>query len=310
MAALLARLRNTPLLLADGAWGSHFIEAGLDLDPDSADAWNLSHRGIVAALAEDYVQAGVDILTTNTFGANRIRLARIGQESNLHAINQQGVAIAQDAIRNRASGRQPALIAGSIGPARGPGETRPDDAKLSSIFLEQATALVVAGVDFILLETMTDRAEACIAVRAAKAAGAQDVVCSFAFRESTPGSFETWSGDPVETALRAARDAGADVVGANCVPATAAILPLIRGLRRGAGAAPVWLKPNAGTPTKSKVPTPGQPLSRYSYPHPLKTAPVDTILDALETGIIGGCCGTTPADIAALRATRDHRTGR
>lgn len=298
MPTLLERLKSEPVLLADGAWGSHFIAQGLDLSREPADSWNLRHPDGVSRLAADYASSA-DILTTNTFGANRGRLARYGLEQALQEINASGVAIAREAKRARGEHNPPLLVAGSMGPARGAGETRPDDAVLSDIFEEQAACLAEAGASFLLLETMTDLAEARIAVRAAKAASTLEVVCSFAFRERKSGHFETWSGDTVESALGAALDSGAHLVGANCIPATASILPLVERMRRFADTSPLWLKPNAGPPHARGT--------HFAYPSPLSEAPLDRILDALGWGAIGGCCGTTPLDIKQLRRLLERR---
>lgn len=319
MPPLLDRLKSRPMLLADGAWGSYFIEQRLDVACEPADAWNLRHPDFVARLAEEYA-AHADILTTNTFGANRFRLARYGLERQVKAINTRGVVILREVERARRILDRPLLVAGSMGPARGPGVSVPDDHALFDVYQEQATCLAEAGASFLLLETFSEPSEARIALRAAKSATPLEVVCSFAFRESTPGRYETWSGDSVEAALKTALDEGADMVGANCVPATDALPLLVDTMRRYAGHAPLWLKPNAGTPTREKA---GSPILQATgdrvaegpegdrpllhYPHPLSGAPMDRILDALGHGAIGGCCGTTPQDIRQLRKTVDRR---
>lgn len=336
MAGLLERLRTEAILVADGAWGSELIERGLDVTREPADVWNLRHRAIVADLAEQYARYA-DILSTNTFGANRARLAGFGLERKLHKINARGVAIAKQAVQKEREGRPSPLIAGSIGPVRGPGNTSLDDSALFSIFYEQAAILAGAGVTFILLETMTDLAEARVAVRAAKAACPLEVVCSFAFRELSPAHFQTWSGDGVETALGGALEEGADLVGANCIPADASILPLINSMRRFVGERPLWLKPNAGQPTKNEAPAlapakdisekisrvlnrfaeawyeaqwgPGVHENVMNYPCRLYDAPLNYIIDALGTGIIGGCCGASPIDILMIHRELKHRAG-
>lgn len=318
MPGLLERLRTERLLLADGAWGSYFIEQQLDVACEPADAWNLRHPEIVARLADAYA-AYADILTTNTFGANRVRLSQYQLANNLSKINSRGVAILRDAERSRRILDRPLLIAGSIGPARGPGISEPDDYALFDVYQEQAACLAEAGVNFLLLETFSAPTEAQIALRAAKTAAPMEVVCSYAFREGQPGRFETWSSDSVEAALKTALDAGADMVGANCVPATDALTALVDTMHQFAGTGPLWIKPNAGTPSRVPPgPTTRSPMlkgavkrkSRLHYPHPLCSAPMDRILDALGHGVIGGCCGTSPNDIRILRNTLDCQRNR
>lgn len=300
MTPLLELLKSKALLVADGAWGTEIIRRGLDTNQEPADLWNLRHAEVVAEIAGGYA-THADLLTTNTFGANRARLERFGLGDNLQMINLRGVAIARAAERARAFRDRPMLIAGSMGPMRGPGHGQPDDIALFDYYQEQAACLSAAGVDFILLETMTDLAEARIAVRAVRVACALEIVCSFAFRANEPGQFVTWSGDTVEVALASALESGATLVGANCVPATAAILPLIGTMRRFVGSAPLWLKPNAGEPHGE--------AGALAYPHPFSRAPLGPMLDALGTGVIGGCCGTTVGDIAVLRREIDQRGG-
>jgi 5-methyltetrahydrofolate--homocysteine methyltransferase len=298
MPGLLEHLSRHNVLLADGAWGSHFIDQGIDLQLEPPDAWNLHRPADVARLAAAYADSA-DILSTNTFGANRVRLSHYGLAHELQAINTRGVNLAHEAYAAQVGLDRPRLVAGAVGPARGPGVLQPDDDTLFEVFREQVMALAEAGASFILLETMTDLTEARVAVQAARSACPLEVVCSFSFRAATAGHFETWSGDSVEAALDAVLAAGATVVGANCIPATPAILPLLESMRRFSGAAPLWFKPNAGTPVARDM--------RLDYPCPLRSAPLDALLDLLGHGVIGGCCGTTPQDVAHLRYTLDRR---
>jgi methionine synthase I (cobalamin-dependent) len=334
MPPLLDRLKSTPLLLADGAWGSYFIEQRLDVACEPADAWNLRHPDLVTRLAEEYA-ATADILTTNTFGANRVRLSRYQLNQKMKKINTRGVAILREVERARRILDRPLLIAGSMGPVRGPNATNPDDHALFDVYQEQAICLAEAGASFLLLETFSDPSETRIAVRAVKSATPLEVVCSFAFRESQPGRYETWSDDSVEAALKTALDEGADMVGANCVPATDALPMLVDTMRRFTGPTPLWLKPNAGTPTGRKAGSHPPRTTRdrirafwvrwledavdfieddqwndrfwLHYPHPFSGAPMDRILEALGHGVIGGCCGTSPPDIKRLRQALSHR---
>ncbi len=297
MAKLLARLRETPLLVADGAWGTMFIDAGLDPAREPADAWNLRHPDRIAQLASAYA-AHADVLTTNTFGANAIRLGALGLEAELWNINATGVAMAREAVSRIA---RPMLVGGAMGPARGP--VRPDNPRipLDRVYETQALCLAEAGVDFLLLETMTDLVEATIAIRATRSVCDLEVVCSFAFHEAEPGRYRTWSGDTVEAALDTATESGAAMVGANCIPALKTTLPLLQAMRSSMGNAPLWFKPNAGQPQRS-----GTGATRARYPHPFAQAPLAAFLRTLETGVIGGCCGAAPFDIAVLRALVDR----
>jgi len=297
---LMERLAATPILLADGAWGTQLIQRGLDVNLEPADVWNVRRTEVVAEIAGGYA-AHADILTTNTFGANRVRLGHFGLCDDLYNINLRGASISRAAKCERDRQERPMLIAGAMGPVRGPGQSQPDDGVLLDVYQEQAVCLAAAGTDFILLETMTDLAEARIAVRAVRAVTKLEIVCTFAFRTIERDLFTTWSGHSIETALGAALESGASIVGANCFPASPAILTLVGAMRRFAGSAPLWLKPNAGQPYGEGV--------ALTDPNLFSRTPLDPMLDALGTGVIGGCCGTTSEDIALLRRAIDTRVG-
>lgn len=307
MPGLRERLRGEPMLVADGAWGTELIRSGLAPDREPADAWNLRHPHAVAEIATRYGEL-VDMLTTNTFGANRIRLAQFNLAEDLTAINVRGVEISRDALRAVGhSGCAPQWVAGAIGPIRGPGASHPDDGELAEVYREQAASLVEAGCDLLLIETMTDLREARIAVEAARSVCTLEIVCSFAFREGAPGHFDTWSGDSVAEALNAALEAGAVVVGANCVSASPGLLPLVKCMRGALGEAPLWLKPNAGQHRRHRDRAGRLTLH---YPYPFTEARLNPLLDELGHGVIGGCCGTSPEDIALLRRLVDGRASR
>lgn len=298
MSALLDRLRGARIVLADGAWGSNFIAQGLDTARECADLWNLHHPGRVSRLAAAYARSA-DILTTNTFGASRARLAMAGLETQCEAINTRGVALAREGAALGNPGGPPPLIAGSIGPARDPRNTSVTEATLFTSYREQAALLAEAGADFILVESMTSARDAAIAVEAARAACALEVVCSFAFRAVDGRTYETWCGDSVDAALDTAINAGADVVGANCAPATPSLLNLVETMRGCIGSGPIWLKPNAGQPEQRD--------GALRYPHPFEATIIEALLDALGHGVFGGCCGAGPAAIALIRDLLNQR---
>ncbi len=244
-----------------------------------------------------------DILCTNTFGGNALRLAAFGLEDQVRAINNSAVQLALESVRPAAPTEGRTLVAGVMGPARGPNRSEISEGELFNAFRVQAECLAEAGADFLLLETMTDVGELSIALKAVAAGCDLETVCSYAFRACESGAFQTWAGDDLERALETAYASGAVMVGANCVPANSALVQLIENMRAVAGAAPLWLKPNAGQPIDVHSPT----GPRRMYPHTFSNAPIDALLDALGQGVIGGCCGTSPSDIAALRHRLDLR---
>jgi len=271
----------------DGAWGTQIQNLR---QPGGAcpDACNLSHPDQVAAIASAYVEAGSRVILTNTFGANRITLGRHGLEYRVAEINREGVAISR-----HAAGRTVRVFA-SMGPsgamlAAGEVTRR----ALKSAFEEQAAVLACSGADALVLETFGDLVEAEIAVRAARQTGLP-VIASLAF-DSGRARDRTLTGATPEQAVDTLGDTGIAAIGANCGSGAAETLPVCERLRAAVGRSlPLWIKPNAGLPEWNGT--------RSVY----RTAPEEFAAHAaalMEAGadFIGGCCGTGPAFVRALR---------
>src|ERR1017187_8014516 len=220
-------------LIADGAWGTQLQARGLA--PGAApDTWNLTHPERVEAVARSYVEAGSQVILTNTFRANAIAM-----ESDLEAINRAGVAISK-----RAAGQ--ALVFASIGPTGKilmTGEIAGEQA--SAAFAAQAAVLAEAGADALLVETMSDIEEARLAVAAARSTGLP-VIVSFAF-DSGKSKDRTMMGATPEAVAAAMVEAGADAVGANCGVGVEHAALVCRRLHAACDL-PIWIKPNAGLP--------------------------------------------------------------
>jgi 5-methyltetrahydrofolate--homocysteine methyltransferase len=287
MSRMLHSLMTPSPVVTDGAWGTQLQAQGLPIGA-CPDAWNLHHPDRVEALARAYVEAGSQVVLTNTFGANRIALARHGLGGEVAAINRAGVATSR-----RASGTA-ARIFGSIGPTGvmlAAGDISEDEVR--SAFSEQAQVLAEAGADALLIETMSDLTEAELAVAAARETGLPVVAC-MAFGVGKAGD-RTMMGVTPEQAAEALAAAGADVLGANCGNGAAELLPVCRRLR-AATDRPIWMKPNAGLPELTGGPSPS-----VTY----RTTPEQFAQNAaalVEAGadFIGGCCGTGPAFIRAV----------
>lgn len=271
-------------VVTDGAWGTQLQLCGLTIG-ECPDVWNLTEPARVGALAQAYVDAGSRVILTNTFGSNRINLARHGLAEKTSQLNRLGAELSRRAVSGAT------LVFGSIGPS---GKMLMSDEvseeELESAFSEQARALAEGGVDGFVVETMTDLAEATIAVAAARTMG-KPVVASMAF-DTGKDRDRTMMGVTPEQAAKELAAAGADVVGANCGQGIDGFLPICRRLR-AATTLPIWLKPNAGLPTLSHghaiyTTTPEQ-FARY-VPDLVKAG----------AGFIGGCCGTGPEFIRAV----------
>ncbi len=287
MHPLINELLASGPVLTDGAWGTQLQARGLAVG-EFPDLWNLTHPERVTEVARAYVQAGSRVILTNTFGANRIRLAEQAPDADVRAVNRHGVQLSR-----QAAGHQARVFA-SIGPSGkllAAGDIGPEE--LTAAFAEQAQALAEAGADALVIETMADLQEATVAVKAARQTGLPVVACMVF--DSGKDKDRTMMGTTAEQAAQALGDAGADVIGANCGQGIAGFLPICKRLR-AATDRPIWIKANAGLP----VLTDSQP--KYS------TTPEEFagfIPELLKAGasFIGGCCGTSPEFI---RATKDR----
>jgi len=226
-------------IITDGAWGTELQARGLGVG-DFPDAWNLTHPEQVQAVALAYVQAGSKIILTNSFGANRPRLAGHDMANEATALNRAGVQISKAAAAGKA------LVFASVGPSGRmllSGDVTPEE--LRAGFDEQCQALAAAGADGLVIETMGDLEEARIAVAAARATGLKTVACMVF--DAGRDKDRTMMGSTPEQVAESLREAGADIIGANCGQGIAGYVPVCRRLRAAAGA-PVWIKANAGLP--------------------------------------------------------------
>jgi len=272
------------IVVTDGAWGTQLQARGLGIG-EFPDAWNLVHPERVADVARTYVEAGSRVILTNTFGANRLRLADVGLESRVPEINRRGAQISKEAAGTRA------LVFASIGPSGKmllTGET--SSAALREAFLEQARALAEGGADALVIETMADLNEAVAAVSAAKGTGLPVVACMVF--DSGRNKDRTMMGTTPEQAAVALQDAGADVIGANCGQGIAGFVNVCHRLRV-ATELPVWIKANAGLPQID------DDKAVYSTTPEEFAAHVPQLI-AAGASFIGGCCGTSPEFIRAV----------
>lgn len=283
---------KTRTLLSDGAMGTQLQAEGLE-SGDCGDYWNLSHSEIVEKIQAAYVAAGTDVLITNTFGGCRLSLARHGHGDEVAAIN---LAAAQ--IARRALGTKSGFVLGDIGPFGGLMEPygTTTSKEVIDAFEEQAKALVSGGVDGIIVETQTALEEAAIGVEQALLAGSECVVVSFSFDVTRDGGdLFTMMGVSPEAAAEFAASSGAHMIGVNCGTGVDIDWAITVARRyRAVCDLPIIAQPNAGAPVLqgSEVvynQTPEQMAKRVSE------------LAEAGASIIGACCGSTPAHIAALR---------
>jgi 5-methyltetrahydrofolate--homocysteine methyltransferase len=288
MRRFLERLAAGEVLVGDGAWGTLLMARGLPAG-QPPEMFNLSRPEVIEDIARLYLEAGADLITTNTFGGSPVRLRLHGLEAQVDALNQSAVEAARRAVGSRA------YVSGSIGPSgrllKPYGDL--DSGELAESFAVQARALADAGVDLFCIETMTDLAEAQIAVRAARAAGpALPIVATMTF-EPTRRGFFTVMGVSVEQASRGLVEAGADLVGSNCGNGIEAMVAIARAFH-DCSPLPVAIQANAGLPE-----TIDGALVYRETPEQFGAA-VPALVDA-RVQLVGGCCGTTPAHVRAMR---------
>lgn len=286
MHPLIHQLVNAGTVVTDGAWGTQLQARGLPIGA-CPDEWNLKYPDKVAEVARAYVEAGCQIILTNTFGANRVRLAEFGLADRAAEINHAGAAISKSAT----AGTQ-TLVFASIGPTGKmlcADEVSADDCLLA--YREQARSLKLGGADGIVIETMAELDEIKLALQAAKETGLPVVACMVF---DTAGC--TMMGVTPEQAATELTAAGADAIGSNCGNGIEAFEPICRQIR-SATSLPVWIKANAGLPEVVN----GAVV--YRTTPEMFASHVPALRDA-GANFIGGCCGTSPDHLRAVVRAR------
>lgn len=289
--ALELRAFASQVRVTDGAWGTELQRLGLPAGA-APELWNVENPSAVEQVARSYVEAGSDIILTNTFGANRLVLSRHDAGDRAMALAEAGTAI------SRAAAGQHTKVFASIGPT---GkivmmDESPTD-EICRAFAEAAGAVTRGGADAILLETFNELEEALMALTAAKEASRLPVVVSMTFGSGPDGTSTIMGNSPAEVAA-AAEAGGADAIGANCGVGPAGYVKVAR-LFREATELPIWIKPNAGLPQAG-------PGGKTVFPMgPEEFVSFAGQLAAAGANFIGGCCGTGPEHVRALRGAVD-----
>jgi 5-methyltetrahydrofolate--homocysteine methyltransferase len=268
------------------------MERGLQLG-ECPEAINLARPEVLEEIAGLYLEAGADIIETNTFGASPAALSRYGLDDRVEAINEAAVRAVRSAVGQRA------YVAACCGPSgrllKPYGDADPED--LYAGYQRQLESLVTAGIDAIFVETMIDLAEAKLAVRAAKEVSPTIPVVATMTFDATPRGFFTVMGVSVEQAARGLREAGADAIGSNCGNGIDRMVEIAVAFRE-CSEMPLVIQSNAGLPIADG--------GAVVYPEtPQFMAARGEDLLAAGVSIIGGCCGTTPEHTRAMRKVLD-----
>jgi 5-methyltetrahydrofolate--homocysteine methyltransferase len=297
MENLIDRLKRGEVIVGDGGWGTLLMQRGMK-HGEAPENFNLTRPEILTEIATFYLDAGAEIITTNTFGASPLRLKSYSLDDKTEEINGKAVEAIRQAVGTRA------YVSASVGPSGlliAPyGKAKPDEVYAS--FERQIRGLIAAGADMICVETMTDLQEATLAVKAARAVSATiPVMATMAFNE-TPRGFFTIMGVSVGKAAAGLEGAGADIIGSNCGNGIEKMIGIARAFKE-CSSLPIAIQANAG-----------QPVVKEGSTHYLETpefmAEKSPELLALGVQVIGGCCGTTPDHIRALRKVVDTSRAR
>ena len=277
------------VLVCDGAMGTLLHAGGVSLDR-SLPELNISNPDRVKSIHRAYIDAGADVIETNTFGASRLRLARYGLSAQAAQLNKAGARVAHQAREE--SGATGLLVAGSIGPATPAGLAhRVSTKELRDAFREQVEALYEGGVDLLVFETFGSLAELLEAVSTAQGLGSLPVVAQITFVEDG----RTLGGDSPEEVATQLSNLGVTALGANCTLGPQGLLDILAELARWTSL-PLTAQPNAGPPTL----TDGRFL--YTSSDPAYFGRQARRFVELGATLVGGCCGTTPAHIEAVAA--------
>jgi 5-methyltetrahydrofolate--homocysteine methyltransferase len=294
MENILDRLQRGDVLVGDGAMGTMLMERGLK-QREPPESFNLSQPDILAEIAGLYLNAGAEIISTNTFGASPIRLRQFALETETEAINRIAVAAVRKAVAEKA------YISGSIGPSalmlKPVGGANPEE--ITASFRNQIGALLSAGIDMICIETMTDLAEAVLAVQAVRSLDAKIPIMATMTFGKIPHGYFTFMGNSIRDVVEGLQNAGANIVGSNCGNGMESMVAIAREFKKHAKV-PVAIQGNAGLPVAGK--------NGLIYPEtPEFMANKASELIELGVQIIGGCCGTGPDHIRAIRNIVDAR---
>jgi len=287
MSKLIEIIKSGKLLVSDGAWGTFLIEKGLK-PGECPELWNLDRPDDVYDIAQSYIDAGADMIETNSFGANRFKLEQYGLFGKAFDINKAAAEISKEAAGNDH------FVLGSVGPTGKilmMGEVTEEE--LYDAFRVQCMGLEAGGADAIVVETMSDIDEARLAVKAAKENTQCEVICTMTFNPTPDGSFYTMMGVSPAQMVSEMLAAGASIIGSNCGNGIRQMIGIVKEIRDKNKDVPVFIQANAGAPIyrDGKTFFPESPVEMGEF--------IGTLIDA-GVNMVGGCCGTTPEHIRVI----------
>jgi 5-methyltetrahydrofolate--homocysteine methyltransferase len=291
MGKILEKLKQGKVLVSDGAWGTFLQQKGLK-PGECPEEWNFTHPDEVFDIAKSYIDAGADMIETNSFGGTSFKLKRFGLGDKVFELNKAAAEISRKAAGIK-------FVLGSVGPTGKilmMGDVTEEE--LYNAFAEQVRGLEAGGADAVMIETMSDLDEARLAIKAARENTGLEVFCTMTFEKTLTGEFRSMMGVSPTEMVQVLIDAGAELIGANCGNGIAGMVPIVKEIRAANTGIPILVHANAGMPVYQDGETvfPEKPEEMASL--------VAEIVNA-GAGIIGGCCGTTPDHIRRVREAAD-----